>query len=809
MGKTEITRVVGIDFGTSTSLIKVKRYQNGEPLGDRFFTKGVTFGNGEADTKAATIVRRNADGTVTCGRDADEPVEGAEIFKDFKMKLESENPVKKEQAEQLTESFLSYLYTWYVQQSSTLGAAEDVEQTIISYPVKWKDETRNFMKQAAIKAGFQNVTSMNEASAALYTVLSQQSGELGKKGILKSGQTGYLLLIDMGAGTTDLAFSRYHVAKKTMGILHAEDISNEIIVTWPVKGSRLACGGREIDKVLEKYVADYLKGMKSNGQSLSPEQAEQIASANSAAKKWKEETVSRDLNEGKTVTTCGYVAAFSMIFGGASFPGFDRFKFEQMISGHILDFRQLLEGGLQAAQREDEGLSENYLDFVILTGGHSNWYFAKDILDGTQEGLNHPLLNRVQSDKKRVICLPSPQETVSLGLVYSPLSLSLIIPELAHTSKLWYEGTCTAVAGKLKLRKICVFQGQAESTEIIDEGPYARLEHFSAMPPEYEYEYLDKVELDDSGWIFGYTNWGTVYEIRQYAYPEKNMGILSVYDIVNPQVTFKSKEDVIGVFTTQKNRLVILSKKIPGEIAALLGKGNDILIIRIYQRDSLGKFQRIAEGEKKIRFPVRDETIISYLVTSDCKGVYIISYNQIYYFGFTECKLKTPFGKESHMMHPRIKSVAMSKDGLSKLEMRTSSNNEEYICTFADTKKGSRYTVKKDSKSSYFTKGKVLLSDDGKIGVLVTEESLAQIWDLEHDIHLRDIHGSLFAVSSNGEMLISEENNSIHLWDIATGKFLKTLCHEKLTGIKNMDISKDGKTIIANSVNFVCSWNVS
>lgn len=421
----KIIRVVGIDFGTSTSLIKVKRYQNGEPLGDRFLTSSVTFGNGEADTKAATIVRRNADGTETCGRDADEPVEGSETFKDFKMHLESKDPVKKKQAEQLTERFLSYMHTWYMQQSSTLGDVEDVEQTIISYPVKWKNETRTFMEQAAKKAGFQNVTSMDEASAALYTVLCQKAGELGKQGILRSGQTGYLLLMDMGAGTTDLAFCRFHVAENSTGILHTGDISNEIIVTWPEMGSHLTCGGREIDRVLEKYVADYLKGMKNNGQSLSTEQAEQVASANSAAKKWKEETVSRELNDGKKVVTCGYVAPFSMMLGGTPFPGFDRFKFEQMISEHFLNFRQLLESGIQMAERKDKELAVNLLDLAILTGGHCNWYFAKDMLDGTRGGLYHSLLSRVQSEKQRVICMPHPQETVSLGLVYSFLPFKM------------------------------------------------------------------------------------------------------------------------------------------------------------------------------------------------------------------------------------------------------------------------------------------------------------------------------------------------------------------------------------------------
>ncbi|MCD8278585.1 hypothetical protein [Enterocloster citroniae] len=432
MKKSNIIRVVGIDFGTSTSLIKVKRYQDGEPLGDRFLTTSVTFGNGEADTKAVTIVRKNADGTMTCGRDADEPVEGARIFKNFKVDLECENTEKRELARQLTESFLAYMFTWYTQQSSTLGSVEDEEQTIISYPVKWKNETRTFMEQAARKAGFKNVTSMDEASAALYTVLCQKAGELGKQGILKSGQNGYLLLVDMGAGTTDLAFCRFQVAENPEGILHAEDISNEIIATWPGEGSCLTCGGCEIDKALETYVADYLKGMKSNGQSFSHEQAEQIASANSAAKKWKEETVSRDLNEGKKVITCGYIAPFSMIFEGASFPGFDRFRFEQMISDHFLNFGQLLESGMQMVEMKDEELSRNHLDLVILTGGHSNWYFAKDMLDGTRGGLYHPLLIRAQSEKQRVICLPNPQETVSVGLVYSFLPFKMEAEESAE-----------------------------------------------------------------------------------------------------------------------------------------------------------------------------------------------------------------------------------------------------------------------------------------------------------------------------------------------------------------------------------------
>ena len=41
-----VERIIGVDFGTSTSVIRVKRYENGKPLGEKLDTKGVIFGNG-------------------------------------------------------------------------------------------------------------------------------------------------------------------------------------------------------------------------------------------------------------------------------------------------------------------------------------------------------------------------------------------------------------------------------------------------------------------------------------------------------------------------------------------------------------------------------------------------------------------------------------------------------------------------------------------------------------------------------------------------------------------------------------------
>ena len=41
-------RIIGVDFGTSTSVIRVKRYENGAPIGEHLETKEVIFGSNGA-----------------------------------------------------------------------------------------------------------------------------------------------------------------------------------------------------------------------------------------------------------------------------------------------------------------------------------------------------------------------------------------------------------------------------------------------------------------------------------------------------------------------------------------------------------------------------------------------------------------------------------------------------------------------------------------------------------------------------------------------------------------------------------------
>lgn len=402
-------RVIGIDFGTSTTYMNVKRYNDGQPVEDAFSYMPVMFNYGESSGYVASIVRENADGSFDFGEKAAEQLDGARVYREFKMRLESPDAREQEEARRITQRFFCFLYTTYAQQAGNLGAADDTEETIVSYPVKWQAETAAFMLEAARAAGFRNVTGVDEAAAAVSTVLCQNAGS----NLLSTGRTGYLMLIDMGAGTTDLAVCRYQFGEDgSLGV--------GLVTNWPQSADEPTFGGREIDTALEKYVEDYLN------KALNPELAviaHQFAASPGQAKLWKERNVSVTLAAGKPVTTCAYISACAQMLS-SGFPAFDRPVFEKLICGGLQDYAHLVRCCLDRTAALDPDFAAVGVDLVILTGGHSSWYFAREIIDGTMAGyLEHPMLAAVRRDKSRTIGLPNPQMTVSLGLIYSKLLL--------------------------------------------------------------------------------------------------------------------------------------------------------------------------------------------------------------------------------------------------------------------------------------------------------------------------------------------------------------------------------------------------
>ena len=395
-----VERIIGIDFGTSTSVMRVKRYrENGQPVDDRLYTAEVKFGN---SSLVPTLIREMQTGEPYYGYDAQKEHKKSTLFDNFKVELESPDPQEREQARALTEAFFTYLSKQYKDQSAGgfFGEADETERTIVSYPVKWSGETRRFMLDAAKKAGFKNVEGMDEAQAAITAVMVQSADYLSQRGYLHDGVPANILMADMGAGTTDLVLCRYTPGKSA---------KYEILSAWP-KDDGALFGGREVEGMLR----DYLRGM------LPEEDADTVMKKCklNMFKSWKEDYVSPALARGEAVTDCADMDTITDLLEiDVEEYALDRVAFEEMAAQYLKGFPELVNGCLK-----DAGLSGDEVDLVLLTGGHSQWYFVREQLCGKLERFGAVGLGKIQADPKRIIPVPRPQETVALGLVYSPLA---------------------------------------------------------------------------------------------------------------------------------------------------------------------------------------------------------------------------------------------------------------------------------------------------------------------------------------------------------------------------------------------------
>ena len=404
-------RIIGIDFGTSTSVVRVKNYNvEGESWKsldrDITATRSITFNNGAV--MVPTLVQKLKDGSAYFGYDAAMNKKGAVVYQNFKVELKGENS---ENAKELTQEFIRYLCKHYQAQrdGGYMGDVNAEEKTVISYPVKWDQETRDFMINAAKNAGFKNVEGMDEAQAAIIAVTALSRDMLEKKQYITAGNPVNIMLIDMGAGTTDIVICRY---------IHGETSTNEVLCTWPTEGDILF-GGREMDGILKNYITEKV-----------PEEYRAMFSNwinDMEYKVWKEANVSDSLAKNESITTFDS-GEFILEKLNAEMEPFtlDRNEFESYTKEYLAKFAELVNGSIEHCIREDKLKSGNDIDLVIITGGHSQWYFVREMLLGKAIGVEEDKaisLARIKADPGRIISIAKPQETVALGLVYSKLPL--------------------------------------------------------------------------------------------------------------------------------------------------------------------------------------------------------------------------------------------------------------------------------------------------------------------------------------------------------------------------------------------------
>lgn len=379
---------IGIDFGTSNSCVSYATYY------DR--------GNGEVDPdplqspEAIPFNNRDTIPTVVfLGDGKEQPPLFGEVAEEkapfypeltrsgFKLRLG--RPDTGREAFLLAKQFLTHLRRRAAEVVPLDGKDKSIRiETYVGHPVQWSADQREETRRAAIEAGFPNVHLEEESMAALYSHLcDDRDGFLPKPG-------SRILMVDMGGGTTDFAFLQLAMAQDQRPVSVPVDPAPSV-PSWG--NDRRSYGGRDLDQLLLDYIArDWNPDVvKRHRQSLLRE-----------ARRFKE-TFSGRLSEGHDE-----YETLWLVGEDARRVRLTRAEFEEFAAPYITHFEVLLRGALAEAR-----LAPRQVTHLILTGGHSRWYFVDETLKRVMPHLS--------TENRTILRHKRPEQSVGRGLAYCPL----------------------------------------------------------------------------------------------------------------------------------------------------------------------------------------------------------------------------------------------------------------------------------------------------------------------------------------------------------------------------------------------------
>ncbi len=375
---------IGIDFGTANSCISFASYfdrATGEVDPDPLHRPEVIPFHNCDTVPSAMHLGDGRPENVTFGHMAEERAVFApdRFYSGFKLRLGDPDPQRARDAFLMTQYFLHYLRRRAKDFVPLENPAPNTRiETIVGHPVQWNADQREATLRAAQAAGFPNVRLEEESLAALYChIFDDRSGFVPKPG-------SHVLVIDMGGGTTDFAFLR---------IPESPEERPESIPVHPAAELGHPYGGRELDRLLFNYLArDWNPDtIRSHGRVLLRE-----------VRRFKE-AFSNHLSEG----------AFeyeSMILVGET-PRrvrLTRDEFERVAAEYVQYFEVLVRGSLQEA-----GLRPEQVAQLIVTGGHSKWYWVERTLGG--------IFPHLFVGQRTIFRHSHPEQSVARGLSYDPL----------------------------------------------------------------------------------------------------------------------------------------------------------------------------------------------------------------------------------------------------------------------------------------------------------------------------------------------------------------------------------------------------
>lgn len=221
---------IGIDFGTSKTLVTCINPDSGHPLPIRL---------GRGRDEIPTTVFLCEDGSLLFGDDADDNAQFdfSSYARGFKLSLGSRTPLligagKSYSASQLTRAFLHHIK----ERCEKEGLMEPITSAVITVPAIFSPAQRDELLQAAKGAGFSSVELLPEPIAAGMAFCGLSP---------KDAFEGSILVVDWGGGTLDLAV----VSRAKNGRFET--------VEGLVDGSS-GIGGEAMDEAMWKLVAELL-----------------------------------------------------------------------------------------------------------------------------------------------------------------------------------------------------------------------------------------------------------------------------------------------------------------------------------------------------------------------------------------------------------------------------------------------------------------------------------------------------------------------------------------------------------------------
>lgn len=422
--------IVGIDFGTSTTVVRY-RLENSDEI------QAVKDGTSDI---IPTAIFRNANNTTEYGWQALTSAmfnpEG--LITNFKMDLLDSN--SREQTVKLIEEFLRYVYGLFQTQIQIEQIHYNDMDVNISYPAKWDDEMSKMMKEAVAAAGFRgNIRGVKEPEAAMRNMVWNHLRELQRARLLGANKSLRIFLLDMGAGTTDISIFRLTIDEE--GIPHMTEP-----FSYPSKTENILCGGREIDEALRNYVLNYC-----TEKSLDATDFVQL----SMMKHWKDGIVSQKLKAEQSFPLLNQVVSFFRANRRDDYTDFslDRADFEQLTKRHWKNLYRLIVSAMAQypyAKPED-------IDFVCLTGGHSAWYTVPNLFNGkgvcnriARKGIDPDYINFQKLIEEpwrwNVVLDSKPHECVARGLC---LMDERMIVDLSSSNNVWAQITINGQEGEL------------------------------------------------------------------------------------------------------------------------------------------------------------------------------------------------------------------------------------------------------------------------------------------------------------------------------------------------------------------------